>query len=407
MRRLTMVTVSLVKIVLEKIVFGIRVLLIRVMVILSAVIPKNKRLWIFGSRSGLRYDDNSKYLFEYVNKVASDIRAIWLTESQTVYEYVKKMGYEVYKTYSLKGYFYTIFAGAAIISVCWKDINIQALRKSTVIQLWHGTPLKTTDVFGSGEKYDMVILAAEEFLHNQLLGDTRQSRFFLTGYPRNDTLLSSQKIESVERLKAKYQYDKMVLYLPAYRDQVLPDGNTNPIEEFDLFESFGFDFDQLESLMKQNHSLFVLKLHPVQDFRNRALVERIHKSNHLHLVDPEDPLQDVYEYLKYADVLVTDYSSVYFDFLLVNRPIIFAPFDFDSCVARRPLGFPYEEVTPGPKAKNWVEVCTLLQEILSGRDDWAELRQSVNRRFNVYRDGGSSERVYREIRSLLGLDHHE
>ena len=385
----------------------IKSLLVESFMALCRLAPRNRKLWVFGSRFGQHYDENSKYLFEYVNRAAPEIRAIWLTKNPQICEYLRKNGYEVYMAHSFYGRLYSGLAGAAIISVCLRDVNKVAISGARVIQLYHGTVLKTTDIFSIGEKYDMVIAAPEEVLHNQQMGDKRKACFVLTGYPRNDVLLSSQKIESVERLKAKYQCDKMVLYLPAYRDQVLPDGNTNPIEEFDLFESFGFDFDQLESLMKQNHSLFVLKLHPVQDFRNRALVERIHKSNHLHLVDPEDPLQDVYEYLKYADVLVTDYSSVYFDFLLVNRPIIFAPFDFDSCVARRPLGFPYEEVTPGPKAKNWVEVCTLLQEILSGRDDWAELRQSVNRRFNVYRDGGSSERVYREIRSLLGLDHHE
>lgn len=359
---------------------------------------------MFGSRFGQDYGENSKYLFEYVNRAALEIRAIWLTENPQIYEHLRKKGYEVYKAHSFCGYLYSALAGVAVVSICLSDVNKEAVAGARVIQLWHGTPLKTTDVFGNGEEYDMVILAAEEFLHNRLLGDTRKAHFVLTGYPRNDILLSPQKIESIERLKANYQCDKMVLYLPTYRDQVLPDGNTNPIKEFDLFESFGFDFDHLESVMRQNHSLFVLKLHPVQNFRDGTLVERIHKSDHLHLVDPKDPLQGVYEYLKYADVLLTDYSSVYFDFLLVDRPIIFAPFDFDRYVARRPLGFPYDEVTPGPKAKNWREVCVLLQEILAGRDDWAKLRQLVNRRFNAHRDSISSERVYREIRSLLGLE---
>ncbi len=355
----------------------------------------------------MQYNDNSRHLFEYVNKVTSDVRAIWLTKNQTVYEYLKKSGYEVYRAYSFKGYLYTMFAGAAIISVCKADVNDRVLRGSRVVQLWHGTPLKRTDIFAMGEKYSIVILAAEEFLHNQLLGDKRKARFVLTGYPRNDVLLSSQKIESIERLKAKYKCDKMVLYLPTYRDQVLPRGKTEPIEEFNLFESFGFNFNRLDGLMKQNQCLFVLKLHPVQRFRNEGLVEKIRKSSHMYLVDSKNPLQDVCEYLKYADVLVTDYSSVYFDFLLLNRPIIFAPFDFEHYVMCRSFGFPYEEVTPGPKAKNWGEVCALLEEMLGGRDEWADLRQTVNRRFNAHQDCCSSERVYKQIRLLLGLDGDE
>lgn len=364
--------------------------------------PRNKKLWVFGSRFGQHYDENSKYLFEYVNRVAPDIRAIWLTENREIHEHLNKIGYEVYMAHSFYGYLYAALAGVTIVSVYLGDVNKAVVAGSKVIQLWHGTPLKTNDISDLGEDYDLVILAAEEFLHEQHLGDKSKFHFVVTGYPRNDILLSTQKIEKVERLRSQYQCDKMVLYLPTYRESAIRDG-----EEFNLLESFGFDLNSLEELMKRHGALFVFKLHPLDHFRDSAIVERIHRSKHLHLINHSDPLEDVYEDLRYTDVLITDYSSVCFDFLLKNRPIIFAPFDFDSYVARRPLRFPYDEVTPGPKAKNWSELCTLLDEILSGKDDWSDLRQAVNRRFNAYRDGSSSERVYTEIRSLLGLDYHE
>ncbi len=371
------------------------------------LLPRNRNLWVFGSRSGEHYDENSKYLFEYVNRFVPEIKTIWLTENTQVYKHMKNEGFNVCRAHSFFGYLYSAMAGAIIISISLNDVNRDSVAGAKVIQLWHGTPMKTTDIFGMGEKYDMVIVSAEEFLHNQLLGDRNKAPFVLTGYPRNDVLLSIQEIESIERLKAKYHFKKMVLYLPTYRDHVHTDGSTHPIKEFDLLKSFDFDIDHLESVMKQHCSLFVLKLHPAQTFNDDFLVEQIHRSDYLYLVDPEDPLQDVHEYLKYVDVLVTDYSSVYFDFLLVNRPIIFTPFDFDNYVLCRPLNFSYDEVTPGPKAKNWKEVCFLLQEILSGKDNWAEMRQSVNRRFNAHQDGCSSERVCKEIKSLLGLkDRH-
>ncbi len=368
--------------------------------------PRNRHIWVFGSRFGQRYDENSKHLFEYVNRIAPEIRAIWLTKNYKIYRQLKKNGYEVYMAHSFHGCLYSLLAGVVIVSICLMDVNKPAVTGARVIQLWHGTPLKRTDIFSLGEKYDMVILAAEEYLHNHLIGDTSKARFVLTGYPKNDILFSPKKIQPIEQLKTKYCCEKFILYLPTYRDIPLSNGKTDPIDSFDLFIRFGFSLERIENLMKPNHALFILKLHPVQTITDRILLDRIQKSRYVHMVDPADPFQDVYEYLKYTDVLLTDYSSVYFDFLLLNRPIIFTPFDFDHYVSCRPLGYPYNQVTPGPKAKNWEELYAHLQAILAGEDDWNDLRGAVNKRFNAYRDGHSSQRVFREIKTLIGIDHY-
>jgi CDP-glycerol glycerophosphotransferase (TagB/SpsB family) len=365
---------------------------------------RNKKWWIFGSRFGRHYNENSKHLFEYVNRTSTQGRPIWMTRDPNIFNDLRSRGYEVCMSRSLKGIFCSLRAGAAIVSISPRDVNNIAAAGARLIQLWHGTPLKVTDVFGDGDKYDMVILAAEEYLHNRLLGNENNSRFVLTGYPRNDCLLSPEKIPSMERLKDSYGCDKIVLYLPTYRDRVLPDGSTCPIEDFELFDSFGFDQNRLEQLMRDNNALFVLNLHPAQRPRAGFLEELSQNSRYVHVIDPENPFRDVNEYLKYTDILITDYSSVYFDFLLVDRPIIFTPFDYEDYVACRPLGFSYEEVTPGPKARNWGETLDILQEILDGRDDWQDFRRAVNRRFNAFQDANSSERVYREVSSILGLN---
>ena len=68
-------------------------------------IPRNKNLWIFGSWSGKKYSDNSKFLFEYVNLHCSNIKAIWITKSDEVYKELKKTGRNVYYANSIKGIF--------------------------------------------------------------------------------------------------------------------------------------------------------------------------------------------------------------------------------------------------------------------------------------------------------------
>jgi len=382
----------------------IKASLIKVLKAISRIVPKDKKLWIFGSRFGEHYDENSRKFFEFVNQAALDIRAVWLTKDTQVYEHLKKKGYEVYKTFSLYGYLYSMRAGVVIVSISLLDVNYRVVAGSKIIQLWHGTPLRDTDLAPLCEDYSMVIIAAEEFLHKQKMSEIRQFRYALTGYPRNDILFSSEKIEQIERLRSLYQCKKLVLYLPTHRQRLSSDGKIAPIPEFNFFDSFGFDIDYIEDLMKNNRSLFALKLHSLQRFPKGAMLERVQKSKFIHLIDAHHPLVDVHDYLRYTDILITDYSSVYFDFLLLDRPIIFAPFDYDEQLMVRSIRFPYEEVTPGPKAKDWPEVYSWLKDIFAGKDDWTESRQGMNRRFNAYRDGRNSERVYREIKSLLNTE---
>ena len=380
-----------------------RAILQKILITFCRLVPRNKRIWIFGSRDGQHYDENSKALFEYVNERALTIRPIWLTRNKVIYNHIKEKGYEVYYTSSFYGCIYSLIAGVAVISVSLEDVNKRLSYGTRVIQLWHGTPLRNNDISYIGEDYDAVILAAEEFLTTQKMSEKRNFNYVLSGYPRHDTLFSTHKTEKIERLKLHYQFDKMVLYAPTHRERLFPDGKKVWMLEFDMFSSYGFNFEQLEDVMRRTRSLFVLKLHPVQKISDKNLQDRINKSKFVHLVDSGDPLLDVYDYLLHTDVLVTDYSSAYFNFLLLNRPIIFAAFDYESQLMIRSMRFPYEEVTPGPKAKNWTELCEWLDMIIQGRDDWVKWRQIVNQRFNAYRDGGSCERVYDQIRKLTGV----
>ena len=82
------------------------------------------------------------------------------------------------------------------------------------------------------------------------------------------------------------------------------------------------------------------------------------------------PDSDADPLLPLTDILVTDYSGIYFEFLLLDRPVVFFAFDYEKYVSQdRELYFPYGEVTPGPKAKNLRELMGYLAEVSAGRDD--------------------------------------
>jgi CDP-glycerol glycerophosphotransferase (TagB/SpsB family) len=110
---------------------------------------------------------------------------------------------------------------------------------------------------------------------------------------------------------------------------------------------------------------------------------------------------DLNEELASAAAIITDYSSVYFDFLLLDRPIIFAAFDLETYKRKRNFYYDYDSVTPGPKARDWDETITQLELILNGEDDWRNERHRINERFNLYKNADSSRRVFFEIRKKL------
>jgi len=111
---------------------------------------------------------------------------------------------------------------------------------------------------------------------------------------------------------------------------------------------------------------------------------------------------DPYQILSAADLLITDYSSVYFDYLLLDRPTVFVPVDVDQYRAAR--GFllePYEFWTPGPKV---LDQEALEAEIRASLDDpthGADQRHLINSIINQVADNSSCERVWQEIQNML------
>ena len=99
-----------------------------------------------------------------------------------------------------------------------------------------------------------------------------------------------------------------------------------------------------------------------------------------------------------ADALLTDYSSVYIDYLLLDRPIGFVTDDWDAY--RNSRGFVFDDpraVMPGPFLTDYAELTTFLSDVASGNDPFQDRRRTLADRFHTYADGQSCERVLRAI----------
>lgn len=122
----------------------------------------------------------------------------------------------------------------------------------------------------------------------------------------------------------------------------------------------------------------------------------------IRVLDDSDIGGDIYNVLGKYDILITDYSSIYFDYLLTDRPVIFFPFDYEEYVAYdRDLYYDYDLVTPGPKCKTWDEVCEWITRFKEDPSLYKDERAKMKDKFHVYKDGNSSKRVFEEIIQLL------
>ncbi|HRY28272.1 MAG TPA: CDP-glycerol glycerophosphotransferase family protein [Candidatus Moranbacteria bacterium] len=368
--------------------------------LIGFLIPKNNNLWVFGSWKGEKFSDNPRALFEFVNE-KKDIRAVWLTKSDKVYNDLIKRGYECHKFYSLKGICLCLIAKVAVVAVSYFDVSPFIYLfpwKLKIIQLWHGTPLKNLNnkYVSKGELFltelflmyltrpmDLIFSATDlnKKIYSELF-KIKEEKIKITGQPRNDLMLAKRSSE--EEIDTDKQ--KTILYLPTWREY---DSN------HDLFFQYGFDIQMMNEFLKKINAKLLIKFHAIDSMKNKILGVA-EKEERIRFID----IDDVYEILGEVDVLITDYSSVYFDFLLLDRPIVFASFDLDMYEKERGFYYDYKTVAPGLKAQTWPDIILQIEQSIS-KDMFKEEREKTNKIFNHWQDGKSSERVYDEIVKII------
>ena len=397
----------------------------------SGFFRKDPKTWVFGSPPSQKFADNSKYLFLYVTKNHPDITCVWLSRNTDVIEKLRQDGYSAYHLNSLEGILHSLRAGCVIVSASLWDVNRSLIRGAKVVQLWHGTPLKRllvssryrtfrnhalmfrfwqflrgliVSIFGfEREHYDITVATSEESrttmlsVFDELPGFRSNNNVVVTGYPRNDVLLDAEWSDDscpyLENIKSVVDFTFVICYLPTWRRQ-------DNDRKRDLLFDYGFDIDEVEALLTRLDAILIMKVHE----RGAELaLHPEHGDRKSRIFTPSDAaLPDIYPLLKRVNILITDYSSVYFDFLLLDRPIIFAPFDLHEFVGLdgQELFYDYDEVTPGPKATDWKGVLEFVERNFQS-DDYKTQRKEICQRFNEFQDCKSSERVYNIIKKSL------
>ena len=361
--------------------------------------PKDKNLIVIGTSLGRNFSDNSKYLYLYFHQsIQNKNKMIWITKNKKVNRYLKSINLPCEYLYSLKGLFYTIRASKVFISHSVKDINGALINGAEIIQLWHGQPLKKIgfngDWFSEGirgglklrfyglfsfsyyMKCDKVITFSnmekeifKEAFKYSFRDKNIDKNILKLGQPRNDSLnngfiFQETFFPEIKQLnKIKDNYTKIISWLPTHRLQLKK-------TIVDIIIESNLDLERLNGFFKKNNSLFVIKAHFLE---LELLKHRLRGYDNILIYELPDP----YPLLHFTDILITDYSSVYFDFLITNKPIIFAPFDFYEYKKTVKFYYEYTDITPGKKCITWVEIEEEILTILSGIDSFKGDREKL------------------------------
>ncbi|MBM7560129.1 CDP-glycerol glycerophosphotransferase family protein [Marinitoga litoralis] len=288
------------------------------------------------------------------------------------------------------------------------DINVFLKRKDQIfIQFWHGIPLKAMGLLDNTEKrknyilrvwkkYDYIISSSP--LYNTLLNSTTgnyNGKYIITGFPRTDYFSKGRLNEIIEK-KDK----KVILFIPTFRKGYISRDVKEGVERNkNIFGMKEFDINEFQVFLEKNNLLFIAKLHPIEEKYYKKIYENMNLNNFVFLSQNALSSKDIdlYEILSDSDMLITDYSSIYFDYLLLNKPMIFINNDIEEYIKVRGLLLhPYDFWTPGDKVKTQQELQKSILYNLK-QDEYLERRNILKDMFFVFKDNNSCERIYKKI----------
>lgn len=372
----------------------------------SFLMPRTNRLWVVigwhTNKERELFADNAKYFFLHVHENETPIRVIWLSRDKYLAQILTRRGYEAYCIHSIRGAFYALRAGHTIIDAYLENRFWKYTGGSKIIQLWHGKGMKKTGYDSSyGTKSRSRFLQPGFFapLHTLIAASPytaklMQSTFNVSsekiievGLPRDDVFFQTitgsdidahpqlfQDLDTLHTLNRK----KIFLYAPTFR----PDGS-NPLNALNM--------ERLEAVLADQNYHVIISLHP-----KFARITHDTKISFEHITYSESGW-DSYPYLNKVDVLITDYSSIYVDFLLLNKPIIFFTYDFESYSEQMGLHEDYLALTPGPHPKTFEELLKTIQE----HDTYEVERAQVKNILFTHHDGNASERIFTALTENL------
>lgn len=375
--------------------------------LIEKIIPKTNII-VFNSFPD--YSDNSYALFKYMLKNDCDKRykIMWLVTNrnpQTLSEEIQKefnKKIKCYKKNSILGLYYyfrafKVFSTHGIFSF----IKIKNNKK---INLWHGMPLKTIgfldEKYKNKEKvYNQDYLISTSVLFQEIIAKAfkeEKSKVLVTGQPRNDLFFEKSNFFIKKKID-KNKYKKIFMWMPTYRQSIVGDIRLDGIIKNNYLGVIPFEnIEKLNSILREKEYFLIIKIHPM-DILNKINLKEYSNIIILKTNDLENINEQLYPLLGETDALITDYSSVWLDYEILNKPIFFAMDDYEEYKNTRGLLFEdFVDISPYSVIKNYEEFIRFIENY-----EQVDLNnRKITDKYNKYKDNKSCERIIK----YLGLN---
>lgn len=362
---------------------------------LNQITPKRKII-LFDSYPNI--SDNSYALYEYIINNRSDLcaeyRMVWAKKGVLDIQDLKlDTATKMVEKKSLKGIFYFLRA-EYVVSTHGYFRGVRSGNGQLQVNLWHGCGYKDMPPEDRGYRGDLTIVTSE--MYRDIFAEIfclDKADVYVTGYPRNDRLFTSKPILGKLNI-IKGQFAKVILWMPTFRKTKAEYSKIDGKEE--SMTPFNLNDEQLEALnriLTVKNYIMIVKAHPM----DAARLDDLKGFNRIRGFTSDD-LQhfgvQLYELLADSDVLLSDYSSVIVDYLLLDKPISMILSDMEEYKESRGFLFePLEEYLPGPIIGSLEDLLFYFEHLDEINGQWAEKRKEITRIMHKYCDKYSAQRV--------------
>lgn len=367
-----------------------------------SILPAKKNLIMFESFLGKQYSCNPRAIYEYLQRNHPDYELIWSVDPRFEKGFHEK-GIPYARRFSVKWLF--LMARARFwVTNSRMPLWIPKPKQTIYLQTWHGTPLKKLahdmkEVLMAGtttEQYKQEFYL-ESRNWDYLISPNRYSteifkrafkfdkEMIESGYPRNDIFYKQGHEEIAKVFKKKHQLPedkKVILYAPTWRDNQFHQEGKYKLD-------LQLDLEKLKQELGEEY-IIILRMHYL-------VAENFDLEAYKGFAWDFSKHEDIQELYLISDLLITDYSSVFFDYANLKRPMIFFTYDLEEYKDDiRGFYFNFEEKAPGPLVETTEEVIAAIKDLVNSTVS-NERMNEFYQQFCYLEDGHAAERVVNEV----------